>query len=62
MVNNTYCDICGEETGYYEILLIMKGPRSGHGVNIHWDLCSKCGKAIEGLVRGYKITSKKGGD
>jgi len=55
MVNITYCDFCGKETGYNEVTLIMREPRTGHGVNIKWDLCSKCGKAIEGLIRAHKL-------
>ena len=50
-MKKTFCDICGSETGYNEVSLKMKEPRSGHGININWDLCSGCGKAIESAVR-----------
>ncbi len=53
-MNVIYCDICEKKTGYNQVRLKMNKPRTGHGVNINWDLCSECGRTIEDAVRSIR--------
>ena len=50
-MRKTFCDCCGEETGYYEYKLDMNQPSYGHGDEVHLELCAECGEVIFNAIK-----------